>query len=259
MKSVTLITGVSSGIGLAFAHLFAANYHDLFLVARDKKVLNAIKKELEEKYKIDVRILSVDLAESTSADVIVRELKKEKLDVDVLVNNAGFATYGKFTESNEAELTNMMHVNMVTLTRLTRSIAAQMVKRKKGKILNVASTAAFQPGPLMAVYYATKSFVLFFSEALANELKDEGITVTCLCPGPTQTRFQSRAKMEQSKIIRKGRMMSAEEVAKVGYEGMLSGKRIVIPGLRNRVGALFARLAPLDLSTDVVRRIQEKE
>lgn len=177
----------------------------------------------------------------------------------MLVNNAGFATYGLFSETNRETELQMMQVNIVCLTHLTKLFLSDMLKQREGKILNIASTAAFQPGSLMAVYYATKAYVLSFSEAIANELQGTGVTVTALCPGPTESGFQKRADMEQSKLVSDQKIMDAETVAKIGYRGLMNNQTVVIPGLKNQLLAQSVRVTPRKMVTKIVRKMQEKE
>ncbi|HZC76160.1 MAG TPA: SDR family oxidoreductase, partial [Ktedonobacterales bacterium] len=193
-----LVTGASSGIGEELARLFARDGYDLVLVARGKTQLEALAAELRQRHGVSLTVLATDLAQPAAAQAIYDELTRAGITVDVLVNNAGYATYGSFTEiPAETELA-MLQVNMAALTHLCKLFLPPMVRRGSGRVLNVASTAAFQPGPLMAAYYASKAYVLSLSEALANELRGTGVTVTALCPGPTRSGFQSRAKMEDS-------------------------------------------------------------
>src|SRR5437660_3103014 len=225
-----LITGASSGIGYELTRLFAHDGYNLVLVARNQKQLVQMADELKEKYSVSVTVISTDLSAASAAAEIFTELQQESRGIDALVHNAGFATYGLFSETElDAEL-QMMQVNMVTLTHLTKLFLPGMLQKRTGKILNVASTAAFQPGPLMAVYYATKAYVLSFSEALANELHGTGVTVTALAPPATRSGFQRRAAMEDSKLVQ-GRIMDARTVAEAGYRGWMGGKAVVVPGL----------------------------
>lgn len=255
---IALITGASSGIGYEFAKLFAQNKYNLVLVARSEQKLKQIADELKQKYGIAVKLIPKDLSTLNSPTEIFTELQKAGVKVDILINNAGFATYGFFSEIDiDAEL-QMMQLNMVTLTLLTKLFVKEMIKHKEGKILNVASTAAFQPGPLMAVYYATKAYVLSFSEAIANELEGSGVTVTALCPGPTESGFQSRANMESSKLVSGRQIMDAATVARIGYDGLMKGKTIVIPGLKNQLMTLSIRFTPRNLVTKIVRSMQER-
>ena len=178
--------------------------------------------------------------------------------MDVLINNAGFGAYGAFAESNLERDLEMIQVNISALTSLTRLVLPGMLERRRGRIMNVASTAGFQPGPLMAVYYATKAYVIMFSEAIANELKGTGVTVTCLCPGATATQFAARANMEQSRLFKLGAMRSAD-VAQAGYKGMMAGKTLVIPGLLNKTLAFSVRFSPRKLVTAISRSLQESK
>jgi uncharacterized protein len=255
-KKNVLITGASSGIGYELTRLFARDGYNLVLVARNQKQLLRIADELQEKYNISAKVIAKDLATVTSSEEIFTELQQESIEIDILVNNAGFATYGLFAATGlDAEL-QMMQVNMITLTHLTWLFLPDMFKKHEGKILNVASTAGFQPGPLMAVYYATKAYVLSFSEALANELRGTGVNVTALCPGATASHFQETAKMEDSKLFR-GNVMDAQAVARAGYRGVMTNKTVVIPGLRNKILIETGRFAPRKMVTQVVRSMQE--
>jgi short-subunit dehydrogenase len=184
------------------------------------------------------------------------DLAERAINVDYLVNNAGFGIYGEFSRGSVEEDLEMMQLNMIALVHLTKLFLPQMLTRKSGRIMNVASTAAFQPGPLMAIYYATKAFVLSFSEAIANELKASGVSVTCLCPGATKTEFAKRANMESSRLFKLG-AAEAGAVARAGYEGMMQGKTLVIPGVRNKLMAQSVRLAPRKMVTAIARTVQE--
>lgn len=246
-----LITGASSGIGLELARVFARNGYDLVLVARNQPRLEQIAAELKP---AQVQVLAKDLSLTEAPYEIFAAVPK----VDVLVNNAGFGVYGKFLDTALADELEMLQVNMTALVVLTKLYLPAMVAARNGKIMNVASTAAFQAGPLMALYYATKAFVLSFSEAIANELKGSGVTVTTLCPGPTATEFQKRGKMEDSGLVKGRKVMDARSVAEIGYRGLMSGRTIVIPGFRNRILAESVRFMPRAVVTNVVRKIQEK-
>lgn len=256
MSSVgtVLITGGSSGIGLELARLFARDGYDIIIVARKKEELEKSKVVLGI-YEVNIITIAMDLSDKNAAEELLSKLKGK--EIDILVNNAGFGVYGFFSETNLEREVAMMELNMVTLTKLTKLLLPDMLARKHGKILNLASTAAFQPGPLMAVYYATKAYVLSFSEALANELEGSGVSVTALCPGPTESNFQKNSAMEESKILQRG-MMDPGAVAKAGYEGLMRGRTIVIPGLKNRILAFSVRLAPRSTVTKTVRRMQER-
>jgi short-subunit dehydrogenase len=246
-----LITGASSGIGLELARVFAREGYRLVLVARNQKRLEEIVQELRP---TEAQVIAVDLSLPDAPAAILDKVPK----VDVLVNNAGFGAFGKFAEKTLAEELNMMQLNMTALVSLTRLYLPGMISAGNGKIMNVASTAAFQSGPLMAIYFATKAFVLSFSEAIANELEGTGVTVTALCPGPTASDFQERAKMQNSGLVKGRKMMDARTVAEIGYRGLVAGKTIVIPGLGNKLMTQSLRLSPRKIVTKMVRRMQEE-
>jgi len=252
-----LVTGASGGIGLELARLFAADGHDLVLVARNEDKLNALANELEAKHGISTLVLPSDLSRPEAPREIFDELGAQSVVVDALVNNAGFGTYGFFAETDlKAEL-DLLQVNVVALTHLTKLFLPIMLQLKRGYVMNVASTAAFQPGPLMAVYYASKAYVLSFSEALSNECEGKGVVVSALCPGPTETGFGEAAGLGDSKLF-DGGVMDARAVAVEGYRGMLAGKPLVIPGTRNSVLARTVGFMPRRLVTKVVRRLQDR-
>ncbi len=254
-RRTALITGAWSGIGRELALLFARDGYNLVLVARSAAKLAELAEDLKREHGTSIRVLAKDLSNPAAPDEIYSELAPDS-SVDSLVNNAGFGTRGPFWETSLAAELEMMQVNMVALTHLTKLLLKGMLERRSGKILNVASTAGFQPGPLMAVYYATKAYVLSFSEALANELKGSGVSVTALCPGPTETGFSQRAGMRDSRLFR-GTTMDARTVAQIGYRALMQGKPVVIPGLRNRLLAFSVRLAPRAAVTRITRRLQE--
>ena len=248
-----LITGASGGIGLELAKLFAADDHDLVIVARSSEKLQQIAQEFRAQNGISVEPLAKDLSQPQAAAEIFAQVQA----CDVLVNNAGFATYGKFVETDLTEELAELQLNIVTLTELTKLFLPGMAERNFGRILNVASTAAFQPGPLMAVYYASKAYVLSFSEAIADELHGTGVTVTCLCPGATATGFQDRAAMENVRLF-KLMVADASSVAKAGYDGLMKGKTLVIPGVKNKVLAMSTRFSPRKLVTKISRAAIER-
>lgn len=257
-KQTVLITGASSGIGWELAKLFAADGHDLVLVARREEKLKELAKELADKHQARSTIISADLAKPSAGAAIAGSLEARKITVDILVNNAGYGTWGAFSQNALEPELQMIQVNIGALTELTRRFLPGMIQRKRGRILNVASTAAFQPGPYMAVYYATKAYVLSFTEALSNELQGTGVTVTALCPGPTESGFQSVAHMESSKLVTSRKMPSSAEVARAGYQALLSGKRVFIHGFANRVVANGVRFLPKGMVLRAVRKLQEK-
>lgn len=252
-----LVTGASSGIGLELATLLARNRHDLVLVARNRDRLEAIAGGLREEFAAKVTVLPKDLAAPGAPDEVARELSENGTVVDILVNNAGLGAYGSFATTPLQKELESIQVNAVALTHLTKLVLPGMLERRRGRILNVASTAAFQPGPLMAVYYATKAYVLSFSEALANETAGTGVTVTTLCPGPTLTEFQSRAGFGNVPLLKSPLVMSAADVARAGYEGMMRGQGLVIPGTINKALVQALRVTPRRLVTAIARRLQE--
>ncbi len=252
-KKTVLITGASSGIGLSLAKIFAREGYALILVARQRDKLEELAKTLQ----VSVTVIPKDLSLPDSPREIFDELSQKSIPVDILVNNAGFGTYGRFTEIPVEDGLQMLQVNMVALTHLTRLFLPAMIKNKDGKILNVASTAAFQPGPLMAGYYASKAYVVSFSEALAFELKSTGVTVTALCPGPTRTEFQARANMKESKLFT-GSIMDADTVAEIGYKGLMQGKRVVIPGFNNKFMAFLSKVSPNSIVMQIIYNMQKK-
>jgi short-subunit dehydrogenase len=258
-QKTVLVTGASSGIGLEFARLFAQHGNNLVLVARDETRLKRIAKELEGKNGITIRIIAADLSKPSAPSDIHEQLRSESETVDILINCAGFGTLGSFSDADVASQLNMIQVNVAAVTDLTHLFLRDMLKRGEGKILNVASTAAFQPGPLMAVYYATKAYVLSFSEAIANELRGSGVSVTVLCPGPTNTAFRVTTKMEQSRLFNSPLLgvLPADTVAKIGYEGLMNNKSLVIPGFRNMITVFAVRLVPRNWITKIARRLNE--
>lgn len=257
MKLTALITGASGGIGEELARLFAADGHDLVLVARSEDKLAHLAAELGGAHNVEARIIVSDLARPEAPREIFDELRAAGVRVDVLVNNAGFGSYGQFAETDLRHELGLLQVNIVALTHLTKLFLPAMIERKMGYVMNVASVAAFQPGPLMAVYYASKAYALHFSEAIANELAGAGVVVSALCPGPTDTGFVAAAGMEQSKLFELG-AMDARTVAVEGYRGLFAGKAIVVTGLRNKLTARLVGFAPRAWVTKVVRGIQER-
>jgi short-subunit dehydrogenase len=257
VSKIALITGASGGIGYELALLFARDGYDCILVARSQEKLTELAERLEREHRVKTLVLGKDLSRPRAVDEIYEATTAAGLAVDVLVNNAGFPVFGLFTETDlQAEL-EMLQVNVIALTALTKLFLKGMVERRAGRILNLASTAAFLPGPLMAVYYASKAYVLSFSQALSNELRGTGVTVTALSPGPTRTGFQKRGAMEDSRLVQ-GQIADAASVALAGYRGLMAGKTIVIPGFSNKLIPWVVRLSPRGVVTRVVRRMQER-
>lgn len=251
-KGTALITGASSGIGAELARLCAADGYSLVLVARSADRLGELAASLAKAHGIEARVLAVDLADPMAPQSIFEQTRRDT--VEILINNAGFGLRGPFAETDWSVERRMIQVNVTALAHLTKLFLPEMLGRRSGRILNIASTAAFVPGPFMAVYYASKAFVLSFSESVANEVDGSGVTVTVLCPGPTRTRFGEAAGVGDSKLF-KGAQMEAAEVARIGYQAMMAGKVEVIAGARNRWMMLSTRLAPRSMLARITRRL----
>lgn len=250
--SRAIVTGASGGLGLEFAKLLAADNHDLVLVARSADKLNAIAVDLRSRHGISVETLPLDLSKVAAAAQVFATVP----ECDILINNAGFASNGRFDALPEERIRDEVMLDVLTLTELTRSYLPGMRARRSGRVMNVASTAGFLPGPFMAVYYACKAYVISFSEAVAEELRGSGVSVTCLCPGATATGFADRARAKETLLFQLP-VADAASVARAGYRGMLQGKDLVIPGLYNRLVALAPRLAPRRLLLWVSRKLVE--
>jgi uncharacterized protein len=227
-------------------------------VARNRGALRALGDELQAQHGIAVRVSPKDLAHPASPAELYQELQEAGIVLDVLVNNAGFGGLGPFLKSDWANEAEMMQVNVVALVHLTKLFLPQ-VRAREGKVMNVASVAAFVPGPYQSIYYATKAFVLSFSEALAEELRGTGTTVTCLCPGPVETGFQQRARTSTAEVARSPLLVDVREVARAGYEGLKQGKTLVIPGWKNRALVHGLRLSPRNTVARMVSRMNEKK
>lgn len=251
MDNRALITGASQGIGYEFAKLFAADGHHLVLLARDEKRLQEIAAELRAKHDVKVLVLAKDLARPDAAAEVADELKREQVQVRILVNNAGFSVRGSFAELEWQRHLDLLHVNIIALLQLTHLLVKPMLARREGKILNVSSIAGYVPGPWQAMYYASKAFVHMFSQALAAELAGTGVTVTTVYPGLTQSQFHNRAGIHRPDNFL---MMDAATVARIGYRGMLAGKRLVITGKRNKIIVGVAKAIPTRLMTTLAGR-----
>ena len=256
-RKTALITGASFGIGAEFARIFAREGYNLVLVARTADKLRQLASELEKAHGTRSLILAADLTDPGAPAYVLDQTKRADIQVDVLVNNAGFGQYGLFVDNDLEECLRQIQLNVTTLTHLTRLYLPLMLERQSGGVLNVASTAAFQPGPLMAVYFATKAYVLLFSEAIANELQGTGVTVTCLCPGATTTEFHKRAKATGMRLLKMG-SMDAHTVAEDGYRAFVAGKPVVISGFKNWLVAQSVRFSPRRLVTAIARKTQEE-
>lgn len=256
-RKTALVTGASSGIGAELARIHAERGGDLVVVARRRELLEEFKGKWENSYGVTVHVLAKDLTQADAPRQIHDELQSRGVQVDYLINNAGFGNRGFFHEQDWAQNEAMIKLNILALTALTRVFLPQMIDRGSGRILNIASMAGFVPGPLQAVYYASKAYVISLSEALANELADTGVTVTVLCPGPTETEFTRRAEMKGVRLLEK--MASPRQVAQTGYDAMLKGKTVVVPGTLSKIvihGLL--RLSPRRLTVSISRALMEK-
>jgi short-subunit dehydrogenase len=252
-----LITGASTGIGRELAALAARDGYDAVLVARSGSTLQHVATDIRQKFNKNVVVIAKDLVNPEAPKEVFTAVENTGGDIEVLINNAGFGLVGKFWELGEREQVHMIQLNVTALTDLTRLFLPRLIERRRGMILNVSSTAAFQPGPLMSVYYATKAYVLSFSEAIHNEARDFGVTVTCLCPGPTKTEFDKRAGTTNTKLFQSRPPMSARRVAEIGWQAMKRGRPLVIPGRLNSVTAFLTRFAPIQFTASIARRMQE--
>lgn len=257
LKIYTLITGASAGIGYDLAKLAAADGKNLVLVARSADKLDKLAEDIRKSSTSDVISIAVDLSEETGVKKLISELSTNNIHLDTLINNAGFGDFGDFAKADLAKNLEMIQLNISTLTHLTHFALQGMMSNAKGRIMNVASTAAFMPGPGMAVYYASKAYVLSFSEALTRELKGSGVTVTTLCPGPTDTSFASAAGLGKSLMHRMLSPATSLQVAKAGYTAMMKGKAIEIPGFMNKLSALTPRFTPRSLVRNMIYGIHK--
>ncbi len=251
-----LITGASGGIGYELAKLFARDHHNLILVARGAGKLAEVAGELRS-FGIRVDTVALDLGEPPAPQLLFDQLEREGLIVDILINNAGFGSLGEFATMPESEILGQISLNITALTELTRLFLPGMISRRSGRIMNIASTAGFQPGPLMAVYYATKAYVISFSEAIADELRDTGVTVTCFCPGATKTGFAKRARNDNTRVFKKFGAMDAGKVALDGYRAVMEGRTLAISGAQNWLVVQSTRFAPRKLVTAVSRWVSQ--
>jgi len=258
MKRTALITGASGGIGYELALIHASKGHDLVLVSRNLPKLEQIAAMIRKEHGVKVFVIDIDLSVQGSAAVVAEKLAQEGISVDILVNNAGFGDISLFSECDWDKQQRMINVNILALAHLTRLLLPGMISSKYGRILNVASTAAFQPGPTMSVYFASKAFVLSFSEALHNEVRDFGVSVTALCPGSTESGFHATA-LGEGKHVKERKLPSSREVAEYGYRAMMKGRTVAIPGLKNAFMATCVRFMPRSLVVSTARWIQENK
>jgi len=255
--STALITGASRGIGFALTKVIARHGHDVIMVARKNDALEAAAGMIEGKFGVRAIAIRADLSEPTAPRELLDAVQSQGIEVGILVNNAGFGLGGEFLETDLDRELEMIEVNIAAVTQLTKLFGAPMLKRREGRIMNVASTAAFQPGPLMSVYYATKAYVLSFSQAIAEELRKTGVTVTALCPGATATDFADTAQISNTRLFKRLGVADPDPIAEYGYKAMMRGDRIAIPGLRDKVMIQAERFAPRRLITAITRRVQE--
>jgi short-subunit dehydrogenase len=255
MSRYALITGASSGIGLALAEALARRGRNLILVARQRDALESIACELTQRFGVEVLFSACDLSEPLQLSGLLQELEQADRQIDLLVNNAGIGTAGAFLKQDWSREQQLIEVNILALTRLCHALGQRMLQQGGGQILNVASVASFQPGPWMSNYYASKAFVLSFSEGLREELKEHGIQVSVLCPGPTRSAFFRNAQMKSAKLERSSLMMSCEEVALLTVQALEKNRAIIIPGWRNKLMAYWPRLVPRALVRRLVGKV----
>lgn len=252
-----LITGASSGIGLQLARQFASHGHPLFLTARNESELLSVARDLEAAHGVSVTIMARDLAQPESAQEIYAAASAESKPVEILVNNAGSGQLGEFSKVPMESLISMIRLNVEAVVRLTRLFLPAMVANRRGKILNTASVAAFEPGPMLAAYHATKAFVLSLSESLVEELKSTGVTVTALCPGVTDTDFISKAGMIETKLFQTRNVMAPQEVAAQGFEALMRGDRLCVVGGENKAVVFARRLLTTSAQAKLLRKMYE--
>jgi uncharacterized protein len=255
--AIAVITGASTGIGREFAYICASHGYDLVLVARSAQTLEEVANSIHEKTGRAVRVVALDLSAVDAPPKLWDALSSLSPDIEILINNAGFGLTGFFAELDTSQQMEMVYLNMGALTHLTRLFLPSMLAKRKGYVLNVASTAAFQPGPLMAVYFATKAYVVSLTEALHNEARDHGVVVTTLCPGATKTEFQNRAGMGSSKLFTGPNVMDARTVAEIGFHAMKDGKSLVVAGRLNALMVFLTRFAPRQLAASMARKLAE--
>ncbi|GFZ79065.1 short-chain dehydrogenase [Aquaticitalea lipolytica] len=256
MIKTAIVTGAASGLGYELALLLAKDSYNLILIDIDTINLDVAKQSILESYSVDVKLIIKDLSEENVAEVIFEEIKDTP--IDVLINNAGFGLFGTFSDTDWKRELEMLQVHIITTTHLTKLVLDGMIKQKSGKILNMSSLAAFQPGPLMSIYYASKGYMLSFSEAIANELKGTGVTVTALCPGPTKTSFQDVVSNGTTDNKITFNMACPQKVAAYGYKAMHQGKTVAIPGVFNKFLSGLPRFLSRNRATSIVRQIQER-
>lgn len=257
-RPTALITGASSGFGVEFTRLFGADGWNVVMVARSGGAMQAVAREVQARHGVDVDVITMDLSKPGASAELVASLLERGVIVDALVNNAGFSTYGEFWRDDPSTQSDMLQVNVVALTELSRLILPGMVERGRGRILNLGSVGSFGAAPMTAAYAATKAYVLSLSLAMADELRGSAVTVTCLCPGPTQTGFQDRAAMQDSALIRGRKLPSAREVAEAGFAAMEAGKPYLVTGATSKLFAFGSRFLPRTLMAHIAGRSQRR-
>ena len=257
-RRTALITGASSGFGAEFTRLFGADGWNVVMVARSGPAMETVAGEVAQRHGVDVRVSVTDLSEAGASAALVASLGERDVVVDALVNNAGFSTYGEFWRDDPATQLSMLQVNVVALTELSRLILPGMIERGRGRILNLGSVGSFGAAPMTAAYGATKAYVLSLSLAMADELRGSGVTVTCLCPGPTRTGFQDRAAMRDSALIRNKKLPSAGEVAEAGYAAMKAGTPYLVTGASSKLFAFGSRFLPRTMIANIAGRSQRR-
>ena len=257
-RPTALITGASSGFGVEFTRLFAADGYDVVMAARSDDAMQTVASEVRERHGVDIDVIAIDLAKRGASADIASQLLERNVIVDALVNNAGFSTYGEFWRDDPATQSDLLAVNVVALTELSRLILPGMVERGRGRILNLGSVGSFSAAPMTAAYAATKAYVLSLSLAMADELRDSAVTVTCLCPGPTATGFQERAAMHDSALISGRKLPGAREVAEAGFAAMKAGKPYVVTGATSKLFAFGSRFLPRTLTAQIAGRSQRR-
>ena len=256
-QQTALITGASAGIGLDLAWVLAEHGYNLILVARSFDVLQRLAADIKSKHAVSATPIRVDLSDPTTPQHLYDSLAAQGIVVDVLINNAGFGLLGRFDRIDESRMYDMIQVNVTSLTALTRLFLPGMIERGNGRVMNVASTAAFQGGPYMTVYYASKAYVLSLTEAIADELRHTAVTITALCPGPTRTKFAEVAQMTMTNLANTPLMMDSMTVARYGYKAMMRGQRVAISGVINRFVAFSTRLVPRRVATRIAGQMQQ--
>ncbi len=254
-RPLALVTGASGGIGAEIAKVFAARGHDLVLVARSEPGLQAVAQSATASGATST-IITADLAQPGAGHRLAEEIARRGLHIDVLVNNAGFADFGEMWKADPAKLDQMILLNVATLTELMHDLIPAMITKRSGRVMNLASTAAFFPGPLMAVYYATKGYVLSLSEGVNEELRGTGVTVTAVCPGPTESGFQAKAEMEASKLVKNRKIPSAQSVAEAAVKATMAGKPVAVIGFKNKLNVLSPKFLPRFLIPGIVKKAQ---